>query len=383
MKLELRDLTKRFDETLVLDHVDLEIREHEFLGLLGPSGSGKTTMLRILAGLEVPDSGALLMNEQDAFSMPLDQRQMGFVFQNYALFEHMSVFENVAFGLRVRPRAKRPSDKEIRERVEKLLDMVQLTDFEARFPTQLSGGQRQRVALARALATEPKILLLDEPFGALDAKVRVELRRSLREIHDAAGLTTVFVTHDQEEALDLADRVAIMSRGKIEQIGTPNQIYEAPNTPFVFDFLGKTNSFSCEVKDGQASLGNKMIVTDPPLRDGPAVAFVRPADVLLFKADDQIASEDALLPVTATVRFLSTLGSRAAAEVFYERRFVEVELARERLNELELHVGSKCRIALRLPKIFARQEAAKEVARAEKSRGSKIRFRRRRKKPGQ
>ena len=202
VKLDLKDLTKSFDRTLVLDHINLEIREHEFLGLLGPSGSGKTTILRILAGLEMPDSGTLSINEQDALTLPVIERQMGFVFQHYALFEHMSVFENVAFGLRVRPRHQRPGEKEITTRVAKLLDLVKLDALEERFPSQLSGGQRQRVALARALATEPKVLLLDEPFGALDAKVRVELRRSLRDIHDTTKLTTVFVTHDQEEALD-------------------------------------------------------------------------------------------------------------------------------------------------------------------------------------
>ena len=207
MRIELRQLSKRVDETVILDRVDLEIQEREFLGLLGPSGSGKTTLLRILAGLEFPDSGDVLLDGEDALSIGFRERQIGFVFQHYALFNHMRVFENVAFGLKVRPRRKRPGRADIEARVRDLLKLVQLEDFEERFPAQLSGGQRQRVALARALATDPKVLLLDEPFGALDAKVRVELRRSLREIHDTTGLTTVFVTHDQEEALDLADRV--------------------------------------------------------------------------------------------------------------------------------------------------------------------------------
>ena len=253
MRIEVRQLSKRFEETLVLDRVDLEIDEREFLGLLGPSGSGKTTLLRILAGLEFPDSGDVLLDGEDALSIGFRERQIGFVFQHYALFNHMRVFENVAFGLKVRPRRKRPSRADIEARVRELLKLVQLEDFEERFPAQLSGGQRQRVALARALATDPKVLLLDEPFGALDAKVRVELRRSLREIHDTTGLTTVFVTHDQEEALDLADRVAIINHGTIEQIGAPTEIYEAPKTPFVFDFLGRTNGFDCVIAGGKAS----------------------------------------------------------------------------------------------------------------------------------
>jgi sulfate/thiosulfate transport system ATP-binding protein len=375
LRLALKQLTKRFDETLVLDRVDLEIREHEFLGLLGPSGSGKTTMLRILAGLEVADSGEFSINDQDAFALPLKARQMGFVFQHYALFEHMSVFENVAFGLRVRPRSKRPKRSEIKERVQKLLELVQLTGFEDRFPAQLSGGQRQRVALARALAIEPKVLLLDEPFGALDAKVRVELRRSLREIHDAAGLTTVFVTHDQEEALDLADRVAIMTGGRIEQVGTPAEIYEAPRSPFVFDFLGRTNSFSCEVENGKAKLGDKLLEVDPPVPDGPAVAFVRPANVVLSKANGPVQSEDPVLPGAAIVRFISALGPWASVELLYERQFIEVEMVREKLGELDLSVGDKCTISVRFPKVFARRKAERQVADTGKRRRSRLRFR--------
>jgi sulfate/thiosulfate transport system ATP-binding protein len=377
VRLALKQLTKRFDETLVLDRVDLEIREHEFLGLLGPSGSGKTTMLRILAGLEVADSGEFSINDQDAFALPLKARQMGFVFQHYALFEHMSVFENVAFGLRVRPRGERPKSAEINERVAKLLDLVQLTGFEDRFPAQLSGGQRQRVALARALAVEPKMLLLDEPFGALDAKVRVELRRSLREIHDAAGLTTVFVTHDQEEALDLADRVAIMSRGRIEQVGTPAEIYEGPRTPFVFDFLGRTNSFNCEVKDGKATLGDKILDVDPSVPDGAAVAFVRPANVVLSKANGPVESEDPVLPGTAIVRFISALGPWASVELLYDKQFIEVEMVREKLRELELKVGDKCTISVRFPKIFARRQAERQVGDTVKTKHSRMRLRRR------
>jgi sulfate transport system ATP-binding protein len=378
VRIELKGLTKRFDDTLVLDHVDLEIREGEFLGLLGPSGSGKTTLLRILAGLEVADSGTFSIGDRDANELPLELRQMGFVFQNYALFEHMSVFENVAFGLRVWPRRRRPGRAEIKERVQKLLDLVQLDGFEARFPAQLSGGQRQRVALARALATEPKILLLDEPFGALDAKVRIELRRSLREIHDTAGLTTVFVTHDQAEALDLADRVAVMTRGRIEQIGTPSDIFEEPKTPFVIDFLGRTNAFNCEVSNGQVELGDKLITVDPPLPDGQAVAFVRPANIVLTKANGTVTSEDPVLPHAATIRFISEIGPWATVELLYHGQFIEVEMMRDKLRELELAVGDKCVMSLRFPKVFARGEVEQQVADVRKMRGLSMRFRRRR-----
>src|SRR3954451_11757702 len=217
MRIDIHQLTKRFGPTTVLDAVDLEVRPREFLGLLGPSGSGKTTLLRIMAGLDWPESGRIAFDGEDALLRPIEEREVGIVFQHYALFSHMTVFDNVAFGLEVRPRRRRPSRKEIAERVAHLLDLVQLGGMAKRFPAQLSGGQRQRVALARTLAVEPKLLLLDEPFGALDAKVRVDLRRQLRDLHDRMGLTTVFVTHDQAEALDLADRVAVMSRGRVEQ----------------------------------------------------------------------------------------------------------------------------------------------------------------------
>ena len=378
MRIELNGLTKRFGDTVVLDHVDLEIREGEFLGLLGPSGSGKTTLLRILAGLEVADFGSLSIGDRNANELPFELRQMGFVFQNYALFEHMSVFENVAFGLRVRPRRRRPKQVEINERVQKLLDLVQLEGFETRFPAQLSGGQRQRVALARALATEPKILLLDEPFGALDAKVRVELRRSLREIHDTAGLTTVFVTHDQDEALDLADRVAIMSRGQIEQIGTPSDIFEEPKTPFVIDFLGRTNAFNCEVSDGKVKLGDKLIMIDPPLPDGQAVAFVRPANIVLAKANGTVTSEDPVLPHSATVRFISEIGPWATVELLYQGQFIEVEMMREKLHELELAVGDQCVMSVRFPRVFSRGQVERQVADVRKMKGLRGRFRQRR-----
>ena len=246
MTLELSHLTRRFTEYPALDDVSLDIPPGEFLALLGPSGSGKTTLLRILAGLDYPESGSVQQNGRDLLAIDARRRKVGLVFQHYALFRHLTVAENVAFGLRVRPWPTRPKRADIAARIERLLQRVQLRDMARRYPAQLSGGQRQRVALARALAVEPDLLLLDEPFGALDAQVRVSLRRWLRELHGEFGLTTVFVTHDQEEALELADRVVVMNRGRIEQVGKPDAIYREPATPFVCEFIGKANRIDLE-----------------------------------------------------------------------------------------------------------------------------------------
>lgn len=239
-------VTKRFGNFPALHGIDLEIRKGEFIALLGPSGSGKTTLLRIIAGLEFQDSGRVLFDGRDVSDTPVGERGVGFVFQQYALFRHMTVAENVAFGLTIRKRRERPSKQAIRDRAEELLRLVHLDGLGNRYPAQLSGGQRQRVALARALAIEPKVLLLDEPFGALDAKVRKDLRRWLRELHQQMGLTSIFVTHDQEEALELADRVVVMDHGVVEQVGTPEQVYMEPATPFVSTFVGETNRFAGE-----------------------------------------------------------------------------------------------------------------------------------------
>jgi sulfate transport system ATP-binding protein len=354
MRIAVEQLTKRFGATLVLDRVDLEIREREFLGLLGPSGSGKTTLLRILAGLEFADTGRVLFDDAEAQALPIAERQVGMVFQHYALFGHMTVFNNVAFGLKVRPRPSRPPRGEIAERVERLLHLVQLDGLGDRFPGQLSGGQRQRVALARALATEPKVLLLDEPFGALDAKVRVELRRWLRDLHDSTGLTTIFVTHDQEEALALADRVAIMAAGRIEQVGSPTEVYEGPQSPFVYDFLGRTNAFDCVVENGRARLGDKAFAVDG-LPDGPAIAFVRPHDVVLRDPENAAFSEDATLPDAAAVRLVTVLGPKAWVELSHKGQVIAAEIGRELLEELHLKAGSRCTVQLRLPCFFAKR----------------------------
>jgi len=244
MSIHVSNVSKRFNDFVALDNVSLEVPSGELVALLGPSGSGKTTLLRVIAGLEFPDSGQILLGGEDATNSQVQERRVGFVFQHYALFRHLTIFENVAFGLRVRPRHERPSETDIRRRVRELLQLVQL-DWQAdRYPHQLSGGQRQRIALARALAIEPKVLLLDEPFGALDAKVRKELRRWLRRLHDEIHLTSVFVTHDQDEALEVADRIVVFNHGRIEQIGSPEEVYEKPASPFVIDFLGRANRFA-------------------------------------------------------------------------------------------------------------------------------------------
>jgi sulfate transport system ATP-binding protein len=251
MSIEVRNLHKAFGKTVVCDHLNLTIPSGELVALLGPSGSGKTTLLRILAGLEVPDSGSVHFHGDDTTATDVRDRNVGFVFQHYALFNHLTIFENVAFGLRVRPRTAkpgsqvptRPSDADIKAKVTQLLKLVQLDWLADRYPHQLSGGQRQRIALARALAVEPKVLLLDEPFGALDAKVRKELRRWLRRLHDEVHVTSVFVTHDQEEAMEVADRIVVMNEGRIEQVGTPDEVYDHPATPFVLQFLGDVNLF--------------------------------------------------------------------------------------------------------------------------------------------
>src|SRR5580658_6794967 len=254
MSIEVDHIRKTYGAFEALKGVSLRIESGELVALLGPSGSGKTTLLRIIAGLDVADSGTVRLNEEDATRTTVRERQVGFVFQHYALFRHLTVFENIAFGLRVRPKAARPPEKEIRERVRKLLELIQLDWLGDRYPNQLSGGQRQRVALARAMAVEPRVLLLDEPFGALDAKVRKELRRWLRRLHDELHVASVFVTHDQEEALEVADRVAIMNRGRIEQTGTPAEVYDNPTTPFIYEFLGDVNLFHGRVSEG-ASVG--------------------------------------------------------------------------------------------------------------------------------
>jgi sulfate transport system ATP-binding protein len=284
MQVTIENVVRVFGSTPALHGVSLDFRPGELVALLGPSGSGKTTLLRILAGLDIPTSGRVLFDREDALKLTVQERKVGLVFQNYALFRHMNVAKNIGFGLRVRPRSRRPNRREIKRRALELLDLVQLSGLERRYPSQLSGGQRQRVAFARALAIEPRLLLLDEPFGALDAKVRRDLRRWLREVHDKTGHTTVFVTHDQEEALELADRVVVMSEGRIEQIGTPDEIYDTPSSPFVFSFIGEANKLPVNINNGQIWLDDHFLELDVgDMPSGPAQLFFRPHDVEVNK----------------------------------------------------------------------------------------------------
>ncbi len=281
MTIAVKNINKRFGDFVALNNVSLDFPTGELTALLGPSGCGKTTLLRCIAGLEHPDSGQVLLDGKDASDRHVRERQVGFVFQHYALFKHMTVFENVAFGLRVKSRAERPSETQIRKKVMDLLGLVQLDWLADRYPPQLSGGQRQRIALARALAVEPRVLLLDEPFGALDAKVRKELRRWLRRLHDELHVTSIFVTHDQEEALEVADQVVLMNKGHVEQLGAPDEVYNHPASPFVYGFLGNVNVFHGRVHEGVITSGD--IALDVPshgaVQDSKGTAYVRPHDL--------------------------------------------------------------------------------------------------------
>jgi sulfate transport system ATP-binding protein len=349
MTIEVRNLVKRFDGFTALGGVDLKIVPGELVALLGPSGSGKTTLLRIIAGLDFATEGEVLFDGEDATRRPVGARGVGFVFQHYALFRHMTVLENVAFGLRVRPRRLRLSGGAIHERVTSLLRLVQLEGFAHRYPSQLSGGQRQRVALARALAIEPKVLLLDEPFGALDAKVRKELRRWLRRLHDEMGLTSVFVTHDQEEAMELADRVVVMRQGGIEQVGAPDEVYESPATPFVYEFLGQVNRLPCTVARGRARVWNQEVNVDLPRIDlvGAAVAYVRPEDIELSLHPVQDSMRARVMHVAAfgpVVRIeLSVAGSTDP---------MVAELGRSRFRQLGIGVGDHTFVRARQARVF-------------------------------
>jgi sulfate transport system ATP-binding protein len=309
MSIELTGINKRFGDFAAVDNVDLHVETGELLALLGPSGSGKTTLLRIIAGLEIPDSGAVAFHGSDATDTHVRERQVGFVFQHYALFGHMTIFENVAFGLRVRPRAARPDEATIRAKVMELLALVQLDSIASRYPHQLSGGQRQRIALARALAVEPKMLLLDEPFGALDARVRKELRRWLRRLHDEVHVTSVFVTHDQEEAMEVADRIVVMNHGRIEQDGPPDEVYDHPATPFVLQFLGDVNVFHGRLGAAHGKEGE--------------VSFVRPHELDVVPAATP-GSVEATLIQALTVGPNTRLEFRRSAD----QSFVDVEMSR-------------------------------------------------------
>lgn len=300
MSIQVKQIDKHFGQFHALNNINLEFPDGELVALLGPSGCGKTTLLRIIAGLETADSGQVLLQGEDATNTHVRKRQVGFVFQHYALFRHMTVFENIAFGLRVRPRKLRPSEQVIKQKVNNLLELVQLGFLADRFPAQLSGGQRQRIALARALAVEPQVLLLDEPFGALDAKVRKELRRWLRTLHDELHISSIFVTHDQEEALEVADKIVVMNKGQVEQIGTPRDVYEQPATPFVFDFLGQANRLQGELKGQQLVFAQDQLILPSHYHDNISNQHI----------DDQVISSAAKTNVSNTE--VATLSKNAA-----------------------------------------------------------------------
>ena len=348
MAIEVRNVSKAFGAFVALADVSFSVSSGELVALLGPSGSGKTTLLRVIAGLEAADRGTVILEGEDATERNAKDRGVGFVFQHYALFRHMTVFENVAFGLRVRPRAKRPSDSTISAKVSELLKLVQLDYLGDRYPSQLSGGQRQRVALARALAVEPKVLLLDEPFGALDAKVRLELRRWLRRLHEEIHLTSVFVTHDQEEALELADRVVVMNHGRIEQQGTPEEVFEQPATSFVMNFLGHVNIFHGRVESGQAILG-PLAVEFPDHTDAspqPASGYARPYELDLSRSDDG----GGLWAILKEVNTTSALVKLELTDD--EQRVIQAEIARDRYDALQPAVGDRFYVKPRRLRVF-------------------------------
>ena len=352
MSIEVEHISKWFGNFRALNDVSLRINDGELVALLGPSGSGKTTLLRIIAGLEAPDpnpQASIRFEDEDVSGRAVGERRVGFVFQHYALFRHMTVFENVAFGLQVRPRSQRPAKEEIRDRVERLLSLVQLAQFSRRYPSQLSGGQRQRVALARALAVEPKVLLLDEPFGALDAKVRQGLRAWLRRLHDEIHVTSVLVTHDQEEALEVADRVVVMNNARIEQVGTPDEVFHHAKTEFVMEFLGQVNVFHGRARQGKATLGD-LTVDYPTYKDdkeSPAVVYMRPHEFEIRRARNGKPS------IEATVTRTHSAGSFARVSLrTVEGSNVLVELSLEEFAQLELHGGEVVQLYPKNARVF-------------------------------
>ncbi|WP_305907866.1 sulfate ABC transporter ATP-binding protein [Methylomarinum sp. Ch1-1] len=340
MSITLNNINKNFGGFTALDNINLEIPEGELVALLGPSGCGKTTLLRIIAGLEQADQGEVFLKGDNVTDQPVKNRQIGFVFQHYALFRHMTVFDNIAFGLRVKPRKERPSEVEIKDKVHKLLNLVQLDWLADRFPDQLSGGQRQRIALARALAVEPSVLLLDEPFGALDASVRKDLRLWLRHLHHELNVTSIFVTHDQEEAMEVASQIVVLNHGKIEQKGTPSEIYDHPNNDFVSRFIGHTNVFHLE-KDDSAWLQSAGIIIDEPKG---VIAHVRPHNIQIEKPIDSANTPVYLKDwqhLGGTIRLeLSKDGANGNAATIY------AEMPNEQFRALDLHKGDG--VALRI-----------------------------------
>ena len=351
MSIEALHISKRFGPFLALNDVNLEIPGGELVALLGPSGSGKTTLLRIIAGLDFADEGTIRFEGNDITEQKARERRVGFVFQHYALFRHMTVFENIAFGLRVRPRAHRPSKKQIHAKVGDLLQLIQLENLAHRLPSQLSGGQRQRVALARALAVEPAVLLLDEPFGALDAKVRLELRRWLRQLHDEIHITSVFVTHDQEEALEVADRVVVMNHGRIEQVGSPNDVYHYPASPFVYQFLGNVNLFHGRIDEGVAYI-HGIHISDKAPDDRSTTVDVRPHALEISRQPHGGAH------FRATVKHIHAAGPLVKVEALTEwGGRVHVEMSQDRFRDLQLVNNEAIFIVPKDVKVFESRRA--------------------------
>ena len=345
MSIQVKHIDKNFSTFRALDDITLEFPTGKLVALLGPSGCGKTTLLRIIAGLEQADSGEIWLEGLNASNLHVRDRQIGFMFQHYALFQHMSVFDNIAFGLRVKPKAERPPESVIKKRVTELLDLVQLGALATRLPAQLSGGQRQRIALARALAVNPRVLLLDEPFGALDAKVRKELRRWLRQLHDELHITSIFVTHDQEEALEVADEIVLMNRGKVEQVGSPLQVFSQPATPFACNFLGTVNRFDGKWVNGAVQFHAERLplpTTPAGVREGTdVIAFARPHELQiapqLEQADGVKAKVSRILAFGPVARV--ELSASDSPNVFYE-----VDVTAQELNSLQLSVGQAVRL---------------------------------------
>jgi sulfate transport system ATP-binding protein len=351
MSIEIKNVTKRYANYTALDDISLSVETGELIALLGPSGCGKTTLLRIIAGLDTADDGSVILEEKDTTNLPAREKNVGFVFQHYALFRRLNVFENVAFGLKVRPSGSRPSKSEIRDRVEHLLKLVQMDWAISRYPSQLSGGQRQRVALARALAVNPKVLLLDEPFSALDAKVRQELRRWLRKLHDDIHVTSIFVTHDQEEALELADRIVVINKGKIEQQGAPQEVYDHPANAFVYNFLGNVNMFHGRIRDGKVLLGNHQVGTRHNLEgdgDKDGQAFIRPHEIGISR----IRSGENDLP--GIIRDIRLMGGQIGLELETQGfdKLIEAEIPRETWRNLQLSKGDPVFITLDRVRVF-------------------------------
>jgi sulfate/thiosulfate transport system ATP-binding protein len=349
MSIEVKNISKSFGNFQALKNVSLKVPTGELVALLGPSGCGKTTLLRIIAGLEKPETGAVYVDEKDTTHDSVRSRQVGFVFQHYALFRHMTVFDNVAFGLKVRPKSVRPSKEEIREKVTSLLKLVQLDWLADRYPSQLSGGQRQRIALARALAVEPRLLLLDEPFGALDAKVRKELRKWLRELHDKLHITSVFVTHDQEEAMELANYVVVMNQGEVIQMGTPEEVYHHPATPFVYNFLGNVNLFHGRIEDGVAYIGDSVIPVGHTLPEtkGQAFFYIRPNQMVV---DVQPNGDHC---IKARIQHINPAGPQVKLDLITPQNDqFEVQLPHETFHALQLGKGGEVFVSPKEAKIF-------------------------------